>query len=352
MVVQRDNEISQRLFPRTSPLIVASAKPPATHSVDAVGDTGAGRMITSRSILQQKGFSKKSIDEVAGPPSKSENFITGNGLVAGQESIGVNSKVFGKTECYLLPDCDLFLSSIGQTVNEPRRPFIWIPGEKPFIITDASKLKFTCPHKYRIYASYVDGNVPVWVDDISLFDYGIGQSAGGSVNPLAAAGYADDATDNGCPEVLDDIPEDVGVPPDVGTGEIARGDGATGDDSPGVPEPPAILTVPDVNVEDLGIPCQDDDKTIVYRSMSKEALLAEAKSPEHLLNHHPHNPLCEICCEANMRQKRYHRTTEKDDDQLAGVSEARTQLSSDFIVIARSLTDVNASVSGLSLIHI
>ena len=78
------------------------------------------------------------------------------------------------------------------------------------------------------------------------------------------------------------------------------------------------VTVPDIAVD--GSP--DDiaaDATITLRRMSKSALLAELPSPKHKASHFPHNPYCETCRIANMRQKTFHRRTERADDELPAI---------------------------------
>ena len=51
-----------------------------------------------------------------------------------------------------------------------------------------------------------------------------------------------------------------------------------------------------------------EDPSVNFRSLSKEALLAEAKTKEHLSSHFPYNPYCPICRIACMKQKRHGKT--------------------------------------------
>ena len=73
--------------------------------------------------------------------------------------------------------------------------------------------------------------------------------------------------------------------------------------------------------------------------MSKRQLILEASSPKHLLSHYPHNPYCDVCIRAHMKQRRVHRTTAPSDDGLPCVSGHGEQLSADTIVIARASGD-------------
>ena len=64
------------------------------------------------------------------------------------------------------------------------------------------------------------------------------------------------------------------------------------------------------------VPCGDEDaltdETIGKRSMSVKELLKEAESPLHIVSHYPHNPYCEVCKLAHMRQRSYAHKNERD----------------------------------------
>ena len=57
-----------------------------------------------------------------------------------------------------------------------------------------------------------------------------------------------------------------------------------------------------------------DDPSVVFRSISKETLIAEAKTKEHQASHFPFNPYCPICKIACMKQKRHGRTKGRGED--------------------------------------
>ena len=97
------------------------------------------------------------------------------------------------------------------------------------------------------------------------------------------------------------------------------------------------ITIPDV------VTCDppDDilaDKSIRVRSMSRRELIIEVASIQHRRDHYPHNPYCEICVCAHMRQHSFNRTKEKSDDELPAVTAPRERLSADHI-IAQKATD-------------
>ena len=82
------------------------------------------------------------------------------------------------------------------------------------------------------------------------------------------------------------------------------------------------------------------DPTLGIRSLSKRALVLEAQSPLHLVNHYPHNPFCEICLHAHLRHKRSARTTEKSDDGLPPIRRRMQRIACDLIIISKSHEDI------------
>ena len=48
---------------------------------------------------------------------------------------------------------------------------MWLPGQKPFYVTDESKLKVMCPLKYRLYADYIHKNVPYRTEEVELLQH-------------------------------------------------------------------------------------------------------------------------------------------------------------------------------------
>ena len=105
------------------------------------------------------GVPKATIDKFLGTATQVMDFATGNGSFLSDKSIGMTSPTIGERECYELKSSP-FAVSLGQTVEEQLRPFVWIPGQKPFHVTDMAKLKILCPLRYRIYADRVEANVP------------------------------------------------------------------------------------------------------------------------------------------------------------------------------------------------
>ena len=77
------------------------------------------------------------------------------------------SPTIGLTEAFRLPKGP-FAISLGQTVTQLSKPFIWLCGDLPYHVTDPSKVQVYCPMKYRDYAHRVEENVPIWRQKIQL----------------------------------------------------------------------------------------------------------------------------------------------------------------------------------------
>ena len=60
---------------------------------------------------------------------------------------------------------------MGDTVINRNMPFIWEGGKLPWHCTNRSKLRVTCPEKFRVYANRVEQNVPIWREDVRVGVY-------------------------------------------------------------------------------------------------------------------------------------------------------------------------------------
>ena len=320
-----------------------------------LNDSGAGRTIASASAFTEQGVNHKQFNQLVGPSTQSITFDTGGGAIKTNKSIGLTSNLLGTTECFQLPESP-FAVSMGHLVNEQQHPFVWLPGQLPFHVTNPKHLKVSCPQRYRNYADRVEGQVPIWKETIT-----IQPTARDSAAPNFLAGMPAEATEytvsakltphkNTRRSVqLSSSSEAVGSDTDPQpSGEPAT---STNDDVvkalPADAEPEVIeadVVIPDVPLADADA---HDALPPRYRSMSREALLTEAASPEHLMSHYPHNPLCDVCIRAHMRQRRFARKTERDDDELPPVKEPRKLLGADHIIISKSAVDSDrVSASG------
>ena len=97
---------------------------------------------------------------------------------------------------------------MGEVVEKHRRPFVWIPGQLPFFVSDVSRLQLSCPLKYRVLADRVESNVPVFKDRVVIGPAQLQQAAANI--PFVPAGASDDKPD-----------ESVDPPPPEGKSEAA-----------------------------------------------------------------------------------------------------------------------------------
>ena len=202
--------------------------------------------------------------------------------------------------------------SMGDTVINRDMPFIWEGGKLPWHCTNHSKLKITCPEKFRIYANRVDQNVPIWRENVTIGAYN---------------------TPNAVPNFLTGAPAEP-------VAAYQEDDAESDNDE---------LNVPDAPLADEG---DDDDPSVRFRSMSRAALKAEAQTLQHRMSHFPHNPFCQICCRAHMRQRRYARRTDPSDDQLEAPDAPLQQISSDSLIISKShREDDKLSAAGNATVH-
>ena len=52
---------------------------------------------------------------------------------------------------------------------ESGKAFVWIPGSLPFFVSDASKLRITCPEEFKHYAVRVEEHVPIFESKVRFY---------------------------------------------------------------------------------------------------------------------------------------------------------------------------------------
>jgi len=213
-------------------------------------------------------------------------------------------------EVFMMPGNSCFCMSMGEWVMRGQRPFVWIPGEKPFLVTKAEALRIICPIRYRHYADQVQAMCPVFrmmgkatKSKVYMSNY----NAFGT--PGISSGEAQDGDD--ISDVVQGPDENIDIP----------------------------MSVPSDSLSEEVVDDVPSDPYLFVRTKSKRALIKEASSLRHLMSHYPFNPYCEICVTANMKQKRYHRRTEREDDGLPAASAPKQQCSTDIIIISKSSSD-------------
>ncbi len=84
-----------------------------------------------------------------------------------------------------------FAVSLGQTVEDFNRPFVWILGQAPFHVTDATKLKIHVLLRFRSYADGADNYVPTFKENAQLHAVGNAAAAPQFLQAAPATEYGD-----------------------------------------------------------------------------------------------------------------------------------------------------------------
>ena len=251
-----------------------------------INDTGAGRCVFSEKTLRDQGINPKTWMQLCRESRNPMIFDTGGGEVDAAESLQMISHLLGTQEAYNLTDAPICVPQ-GKIVLGNEMPYVWIPGMKPFHVTRKDKLKVHCPEKYRIYAKRVEDNIPIFQSKMLI-------SRVGERRTQATCNTTGDGRQGG------------GLAPVKPA--AANGSESTEQD-PGAEDDSAEALYPEVPLLD-----EDDvgaDPTIHYRSMSKESLLRELNTLKHRMCHFPHNPLCDICIKANLKQRKFAHSGER-----------------------------------------
>ena len=121
------NSIPQFGRPLTQALPATTLPQTSCFDFEWVGDTGAGRNLSSLKHLPPEA------QEFVGKSASPVSFITGGGTKDGVKSVGIASGLATGDELFLLKDCPNALST-GIQVQQHRKPFIWLPDQLPFFI--------------------------------------------------------------------------------------------------------------------------------------------------------------------------------------------------------------------------
>ena len=322
--------------------------------VDIINDSGAGKPIGSANALRAQGVPSALLSRAIGPASASLTFETGDGDVNASDSLALRNRFMSGmySETYMLDQCPLAMS-MGEIVNENSMPFIWIPGELPYHVSDKSKVRVLCKERHKLRAHRVQDNVPIFRETMRITKCTHNTQA--ATNPLAcpAVEVPDEAHEVPSSDVFDPIASaPLGVP---GIADDA--------DPPAPPEPhPEVRRrrrskgpeIPRPDIDEAPAPASAAEGSFLAKrkGMSKEELLAEAKSKLHSICHYPHNPFCDVCNIAHMKSARVHRQPDSAaDDELPPAKAFGHQLSTDTLIVSKSAGGAKASAAGEVCCH-
>ena len=123
-------------------------------------DSGASRCFGDVDSSVHAGLPRTVIKSNLGPPSQPITFETANGSATPEKSFGLDFPMIKGLEVFMMPGNSCFCMSMGEWVMRGQRPFVWIPGERPFLVTRADALRIVCPIRYRHYAVEERANTP------------------------------------------------------------------------------------------------------------------------------------------------------------------------------------------------
>ena len=292
-------------------------------------DTGAGR-----NLILYKSMPDCFKEHVTDAPEKVQ-FATGGGIRPSASALNLEGQLSGKNTFYALKDCPHALS-VGIQVEQHRRPFIWFPGQLPYLIkADRAKdVVHHVPESAKIYASRVDENVPILSESVCV---AMPASTGGS------SGSKDPVSSEAPVPLPSQIPEESEAPRTP----------AHPSDLPRSYKPLELVTevlphfgdeVDEVFkaegiVRELGDEPidSDDEESNPWVPSLREKLQKEAKSSKHALTHFPKNRYCEVCRRSKMLAK-FHRKKdlEVDPDEIPPLHFGH-KLRVDHIVLGRDL---------------
>ena len=97
------------------------------YAVTALNDSGAGKNISSIKALVDAGVPRAEIERFKQPLESPHIFECGGGDIEAEFTLQVSSPLLGRTNIYLLPYSP-FALSMGDIVENGRRPLIWVPA--------------------------------------------------------------------------------------------------------------------------------------------------------------------------------------------------------------------------------
>lgn len=117
-------------------------------------------------------------------PKGSVRFKTGNGQVTSDSVVHANGDQLDNASFCMLDSCPL-VRSLGQLVDAGR-PFVWMPGELPFLGADVNSVQVTSDKTKIVYANRVEDHVPIFSETIQVDETSFGLAAASSVGERVA----------------------------------------------------------------------------------------------------------------------------------------------------------------------
>ena len=254
--------------------VAMSARTTDSFSLEWIADSGAGRDLGSTRAFLEQGIPKDLVESCT-QSAKPIKFETGNGTYVSDSCIEIPGSTFGNASFQVMDDCPL-VRSLGKIVEEEGRPFVWIPGTRPYFGFNVDAVQVTADASSIVSATRVEDGVPIFSETFTM------QPSYAAAAPVAAA-----------PDAL----------------------------------------APEVPASDAG--SEDDAEEPVNRF---RRLAIEAQSIEHKMSHLPKNPTCPICQRSRMYRKSVRRTRHDpltDRGALPPVDQFGQRIATDFIIVQK-----------------
>ena len=137
-----------------------------SYCLEWVADSGAGRSLLSQSALAEQGIVESVVNQYVSHVQQLQ-FETGNGITSSSSLLTTTSDAFGPVESYVLQQCPV-VRSVGQLAELQQKPFVWLPGHKPFFGCSPESVQVTWARGEVIEACRVDDFVPVFREEVKF----------------------------------------------------------------------------------------------------------------------------------------------------------------------------------------
>ena len=136
--------------------MIAQNNSEGVYQLEWIADSGAGRDLASFQAFEAQGVAA-SVSQRAVSSKGSVRFETGNSHVTSDSVVHANGNQVGKASFCMLDACPL-VRSLCQLV-ESGMPFVWLPGELPFLGSDAHSIQVTADKRKIVVANRVEDHV-------------------------------------------------------------------------------------------------------------------------------------------------------------------------------------------------
>mgnify|MGYP003317440219 CR=1 FL=1 len=113
------------------------------------------------SELIEQGVPASLIKDVTGKLGKKLEFGIAHGDVTQNQGVLISCAPFGTLEAYMLKNAPIAAPQ-ALTTDYYGKPYIHLPNELPFYVTEANRVRVICPEKFRYVADRIEDNCPMF----------------------------------------------------------------------------------------------------------------------------------------------------------------------------------------------